>query len=49
MEKINALIDLFMDIFAYIERVLAALESKFNFETWYEEKAESSELSELSE
>ncbi len=46
--NINGLIDLFMEIFAYIEKVLAALESKFVFETWYEDKqnAENSQVSE---
>ncbi|MBR3955922.1 MAG: hypothetical protein IKJ63_10670 [Clostridia bacterium] len=34
----NGLLDLFMEIFVYIQRVLTALESKFGFETWFEEE-----------
>lgn len=47
MENINfeGLIDLFMEIFAYIERVIAALDAKFGFETWYENQ-ENSQISE---
>jgi|GEM_PF-1709323 len=49
MENIdfNGLLDLFREIFAYILKVLATLESKFGFETWFEnQNAESSEISE---
>ncbi len=46
-ELINSVAEFFEEVIAYIQKVLAALESKFGFEIWYEEQnAESSEISE---
>ncbi len=40
-ELINSVAEFFAEVMAYIEKVLAAFESKFGFEIWYEEQENS--------